>query len=210
MLILAKRGHPRWVKEAGTTLLEVLVTLVILASGLLGLAGLQVTLLVAEAESYQRAQAILLVNDMVERITTNRRVAASYVSSLVVHGVTVDIPPLPPAPCAVPTLTQTQVTRDLCDWSMALRGAAETKTVGATTTQVGGLGGGRGCVETVQAEDATAGVCVPAIYRVTVAWQGSNRTTEPAATCGSGLYGGLGFRRAISTLVSIGLPSCES
>ncbi len=202
MLIASKSVPPRWTREIGTTLLEVLVTIVILASGLLGLAALQVTLLMAEAESYQRAQAILLVNDMVERITTNRRVAANYVSAAV-YGVSDTIPS---AACA--TLPETQVSRDLCDWSGALQGAAETRTVGVTTTQVGGLGGGRGCIETVQVEDATAGVCVPAIYRVTVAWQGSNRTTEPAATCGSGLYGDTGFRRAISTQVSIGLPSC--
>jgi len=201
-------------RQTGTTLLEVLVTIVILASGLLGLAALQVTLLMAEAESYQRAQAILLVNDMVERITTNRTNAPTYVSPLLplvpplVHGVTTATPPLPPPPCEVDPLLQTQVTRDLCDWSLALRGAAETKTVGGITTQVGGLGGGRGCIELVQAQDATAGVCTPGTYRVTVAWQGSNRTTVPAVTCGSGLYGAAGYRRAISTQFSIGLPTC--
>lgn len=189
-------------RQIGTTLLEVLVTIVILASGLLGLAALQVTLVVAEAESYQRAQAILLVNDMVERITTNRSAAASYVSTAV-YGVS---DATPPAQCA--TAPSTAVSRDLCDWSKSLQGAAERKTSGGTTTQVGGLGGGRGCIELVQAQDATTGVCTPGIYRVTVAWQGSNKTTVPAVTCGSGLYGASGYRRAISTQVSIGLPSC--
>lgn len=183
-------------------MLEVLVTIVILASGLLGLAALQVALLIAEAEAYQRAQAILLVNDMVERINTNRGAGASYVSTAV-HG-TDDT--TPPATCSVNP--STDVSRDLCDWGRALQGAAERKTVGSITTQVGGLGGGRGCVELVQAEDATSGVCMPGIYRVTVAWQGSNKSSEPSVTCGAGLYGGTGFRRAISTQVSIGLPSC--
>lgn len=183
-------------------MLEVLVTIVILASGLLGLAALQVTLLTAEAESYQRAQAILLLNDMVERITTNRSVAANYVSAAI-HG-TDDT--MPPAQCAV--LPASQVSNDLCDWGRTLQGAAEKKSSGGITAQVGGLGGGRGCIELVQAEDATKGVCAPGIYRVTVAWQGSNKTTEPTATCGTGLYGGSGFRRAISTQVSIGLPTC--
>lgn len=191
-------------RVSGTTMLEVLVTIVILASGLLGLAALQVALLTAEAESYQRAQAILLVNDMVERITTNRSAAASYVL-IEVHGTGGTTPP---AKCAV--LPATQVSSDLCDWGKSLQGAAEKRTSGNVTTQVGGLGGGRGCVELVQAEDATSGVCMPGIYRVTVAWQGSNKTTEPAATCGAGLYGGSGFRRAISTQVSIGLPSCRA
>lgn len=189
-------------RAAGTTLLEVLVTIVILASGLLGLAALQVVLMTSEAEAYQRAQAILLVNDMVERITTNRIAAASYVSTTVRGTGDTTLP----AQCAVSPATQ--LSTDLCDWGRALQGAAEKKTVGGVTTQVGGLGSGRGCIELVQAEDATAGVCKPAIYRVTVAWQGSNKTTEPTVTCGAGLYGGTGFRRAISTQVSIGLPSC--
>ena len=205
MLIVSKNVYPRLAREVGTTLLEVLVTIVIMASGLLGLAALQVTLVLAEAESYQRAQAILLVNDMVERITTNRREAVNYVSTSF-YGVTNLSPLAPPSPCLAST--PTQVTRDLCDWSRSLQGAAET--VASGPTPVGGLQDGRGCVETVQAEDASAGVCVPGVYRVTVAWQGANRTTEPAVACGSGLYGGTGYRRAISTLVSIGLPSCPS
>lgn len=200
--MLRQLPYPIAAYQIGTTLLEVLVTIVILASGLLGLAALQVTLVVAETEAYQRAQAILLVNDMVERITTNRSAAASYVST-VVYGAS---DTTPPAQCA--TAPSTQLSRDICDWSRSLQGATETKSTGGTTTQVGGLGGGRGCIELVQAEDATTGVCRPGIYRVTVAWQGLNRTRSPAVTCGAGLYGASGYRRAISTQVSIGLPSC--
>ncbi|MBC7622997.1 MAG: type IV pilus modification protein PilV, partial [Aeromicrobium sp.] len=165
-------------RVSGTTMLEVLVTIVILASGLLGLAALQVALLTAEAESYQRAQAILLVNDMVERVTTNRSAAASYVSTDVFG--TDGMEPIINVPFRCAVSPATQVSRDLCDWGRSLQGAAEKKTVGSVITQVGGLGGGRGCIQLVQAEDATPGVCKPGIYRVTVAWQGSNKTTEPA------------------------------
>jgi type IV pilus modification protein PilV len=66
--------------QAGTSLIEVLVTIVILAIGLLGLAGLQSRLQVSEMESYQRAQALVLLNDMVGRIEANRTNAASYVT----------------------------------------------------------------------------------------------------------------------------------
>ena len=67
--------------QRGTTMPEVLVTIVIVAIGLLGLAGLQSRLQVSEMESYQRAQALMLLNDMANRITTNRNVAASYVTA---------------------------------------------------------------------------------------------------------------------------------
>lgn len=200
--MLAPPSYLNIARQAGTTSLEVLVTVVILASGLLGLAALQATLVVAEAESYQRSQAILLVNDMVERITTNRTVALGYASTAV-YGAS---DTTPPAQCA--TSPATTASRDLCDWSRSLQGATESKSSGGITKQVGGLAGGRGCIELVQAEDATTGVCTPAVYRVTVAWQGANKTSVPVATCGTGLYGEEAFRRAITTQVSIGLPSC--
>ena len=60
-------------------MLEVLVTIVILAFGMLGLAGLQSKIFIAEMESYQRAQAVVLMNSMVERINANRNAAATYV-----------------------------------------------------------------------------------------------------------------------------------
>ncbi|MDP3678960.1 MAG: prepilin-type N-terminal cleavage/methylation domain-containing protein, partial [Methylotenera sp.] len=56
--------------QRGALLLEVLVTIVILAIGLLGLAGLQAKLQSSEMESYQRAQALILLNDMASRIAT--------------------------------------------------------------------------------------------------------------------------------------------
>jgi type IV pilus assembly protein PilV len=59
--------------------MEVLITVVIMAFGLLGLAGFQVRTSVMEQESYQRVQALLLVQDMAERIYANRANAATYV-----------------------------------------------------------------------------------------------------------------------------------
>ena len=47
----------------GVSLIEVLVTIVILAVGLLGLAGLQMRLQSSEVEAYQRTQASLLLED---------------------------------------------------------------------------------------------------------------------------------------------------
>src|SRR3972149_4197056 len=66
-------------RQAGMTMLEVLVTLVILAFGLLGLAGLHIKIQTLDMEAYQRAQAILLLRDMVERIKANSANAADYV-----------------------------------------------------------------------------------------------------------------------------------
>ena len=188
-------------RQAGMTMLEVLITLVILAFGLLGLAGLHLKIQTLDMEAYQRAQAILLLRDMVERIKANGAAAASYVpaSASTAYGSHYT------ATC--PGATQAQ--KDICEWTNALQGAAES----SSGTKVGAMIEARGCVQEITAPDPTSGVCRPGSYRVTVAWQGLFLTTPPAAglTCGLGAtqYGSNdAIRRAISSTIVIGLPTC--
>ena len=56
----------------GTSLIEVLVSLVVLSIGLLGLAMLQVKSMKINTEAFQNTQATLLAGDLIERIRTNR------------------------------------------------------------------------------------------------------------------------------------------
>jgi len=199
--MLARRPH-RGRAQGGTTLLEVLITIVILAFGLLGLAGLQSKIFVSELESYQRAQAVLLLNDMVERINANRNAAGTYVPA---PGVTqfFGTDDSQPEDCST---TAAGVARDLCEWSNALKGTAET----SGTKKVGAMIGARGCITLAQPQDANPGVCKPGIYQVSIAWQGLNPTTAPSVDCGQGAFGDDDrLRRALSARVSIGLPSCQ-
>jgi type IV pilus assembly protein PilV len=62
------RNRPR---QSGFTLLEVLIALVVLAVGLLGLAGLQTFGLRYSHESYERTQANLLMYDVLDRMRAN-------------------------------------------------------------------------------------------------------------------------------------------
>jgi type IV pilus assembly protein PilV len=62
-------------QERGFTLIEVLVTVIILAIGLLGLAGLQLNGLRYTHSAYQRSQATILGNDIIDRMRVNRLVA---------------------------------------------------------------------------------------------------------------------------------------
>ncbi|MCC6207187.1 MAG: type IV pilus modification protein PilV, partial [Gammaproteobacteria bacterium] len=64
-------------KERGFTLIEVLVTVIVLAIGLLGLAGLQLGGLRYSFSAYQRSQATIMANDIVDRMRANRTVAAA-------------------------------------------------------------------------------------------------------------------------------------
>jgi type IV pilus assembly protein PilV len=58
-------------KQSGFTMLEVLVAIVVLAFGLLGLAGLQADGLRNNTSAYLRSQATLLAYDMLDRMRAN-------------------------------------------------------------------------------------------------------------------------------------------
>ena len=182
----------------GATLIEVLVTIVIIAFGLLGMAGLQMRMQMSEMEAYQRSQALLLLSDMASRISTNRANAAAYITGTAnPMGTSFD--------CS--SLGTTRAATDLKEWCGALQGAAEFTTVGGTTTQQGAMIGGRGCVQRVSLSGDVD-------YVVTVAWQGLTPISAPpaAVTCGAGLYNGGASgacandlcRRTVTTVVRIG------
>lgn len=75
--MLSLRHHKAAGQERGFTLIEVLVTVIILAIGLLGLAGLQLGGLRYSFSAYQRSQATIMTNDIVDRMRANRTVAES-------------------------------------------------------------------------------------------------------------------------------------
>lgn len=64
-------NYPNIGKTGGFTLLEVLVAVMVLAIGLLGMAGLQVTGLHYNHNAYLRAQATVLASDIIERMQAN-------------------------------------------------------------------------------------------------------------------------------------------
>jgi type IV pilus assembly protein PilV len=62
----------------GTTLVEILVTVVIISVGLLGVVALQTVSLRNTYSSFLRGQATVLADDIIDRIRANRDNAASY------------------------------------------------------------------------------------------------------------------------------------
>ena len=188
------RQHPHL--QAGFSMVEVLVSLVILLIGILGLVGMIVVSQRAEAESYQRSQALLLLQDMVGMIRANSNVAACYaISSDPANAAT---PYMGVGSAITPACgyghiqAYTRANSDLVAWNSLLLGTSET--IG--TSNAGAMVGARGCVSF----DSVANS-----YMVTVAWQGLVSTAAPAAslTCGSGLYGNESLRRVVSIPVTI-------
>ncbi len=174
--------------QGGTSLIEVLVSMIILSVGLLSLVVLHGRLHVMQVESYQRSQALVMLNDMASRIALNRNDAGSYVTGSPL-GVNM----------TCPTGTATRQEADFSEWCAGLQGAAET----TGGSQVGAMVGARACVE-----DLGGGT-----YLLTVAWQGFAPLSAPPAsvTCGSGLYDGTGdspcvddlCRRVVTTVLQI-------
>lgn len=178
-------------------MIEVLVTLVIIAVGLLGMVGLQAKLQSTEMESYQRTQALLLLDDLRGRIEANRLDVANYAVRAPVANPVGFAMACPAAPAG-----STRALTDVREWCLALQGAAES--VGGNSA--GAVIGGRGCVE-----DLGVGPAGDQVVRVSVAWQGLTPIAAPTETCGANLYNGAAgtpcqgdlCRRVVSTVIRI-------
>lgn len=199
-------------RQAGFNMLEILFSLLVVTTGLLGLAGTQVVAQRAELESYQRAQAIVLMTDIVDRINTNRKGAVCY-------GITTDpatgVPYLGAAgggkynvagySCPALATNPNAVARaglDLQFIDQMLLGAGET----AGGNKVGAMLGARTCIGFDTASQS---------YTVAIAWQGTSSTFSPASwptannpafarNCALGLYGADTQRRVVWTTIRVG------
>ncbi len=154
-------------------MIEVLITIAIVVFGLWGLLEMQSRLQKSEVESYQRTQALILINDIASRINANRHNADDYLtdtdgSGTVYLGVGGDA-----GGCGS---TSTLQENDSKEWCEALQGAAETQ----AGTGVGAMLGARGCIQPLGANE----------YLITVTWQGLTPISAPPAnvTCATGLY----------------------
>jgi len=165
--------------QTGFSMIEVLITIAILVVGLLGLAGLQTNVAAAEFEAYQRAQALVLVQELADRMTANKKNAANYVmNDIGVSGVVED--------CT----GYTDYKRDICEFSNSLVGATEKSSGG---TAIGAMVGARACVTNP----------APNVYVITVAWQGFRSGAKPIEDCGAGAYGDDAKRRTVSFPIQV-------
>ena len=146
--------HPRRLVR-GFTLVEAMVALVVLAVGMLGIAGLYVTTLRSGGDAIYRMQAINLATDLADRVRANRGANVAYNNAAANNNCygagAVD--------CAPPLMA----VNDLFVWQ---------NQVAAT------LPGGNGVVNVVPG----AAVTDPFIYTITITWLGAGDTalTQPS------------------------------
>lgn len=183
--------------NAGFTLIEALVSMLIIALGLLGLAGMQVRMQQAELESYQRSQALLLLYDMVDRIHVNRTTSPCFAVTTTAAGTPyLGTGGAVPAPgCSLSTgADNAMADAAIAEWDGLLEGSAET----SGGTSVGAMIGARGCIAYDATSEFTPGD-LAGIYTVSVAWQGIVDTAAPTINCANNLYGAETKRRVVST-----------
>lgn len=187
-------------RSGGYSLIEVMITIFVIAVGLMGLAGLQARALNAEIESVSRGQALMLANDLADRMAANIATVKTPVGAATYNqhsggGTTVyttgltktifgsnsgndcvtvanNTSALQAACCAAKATT---AERDLCEWDLSLRGISEATSGG--TVRIGAMSEARGCVF-LQATN---------VYQVDVVWRGRDSTGAVASdlTCGS-------------------------
>ena len=108
-------------QQKGFSLIEVLVTMVIISFGLLGIAGVIVNSMKNNQSSYARTQASVLANDIIDRMRANRITAetAPYAYNLALGA-------------ALPTAGNAVVLNDLTQWRTALAAAMPSGTGSVT------------------------------------------------------------------------------
>jgi type IV pilus assembly protein PilV len=127
-------------KQKGFSLIEVLVTMLIISVGLLGIAGIIVNSMKSNHSAHSRSEATVLANDIIDRMRANRSVAEQAPS------------PYALALEAAPDATAGVPGADLAEWRTALA-AGLPSGVGAVAFNAAN----RNVTVTVQWNDSRAG-----------------------------------------------------
>jgi type IV pilus assembly protein PilV len=159
--------------QCGAGLIEVAISLLLLAVGTLGLGSLQISAKRMGYEAIQRQEAAALAMDLLERLRANRVALAAYGTAGIGAGSGAR-PPDPPTDCYQGSCSAAEMNAwDMFQWQQALDGVG-------TSGQAGGLLRPTACV-TVSGRSVT----------VAIAWEGYRPLLGPLqeGICGAGNYG---------------------
>lgn len=186
----------RRTRQRGFTMVEVMITVLILAVGMLAIAGLQMTAKRSGQQAWQRSLAILLADNMIERIRANPAAVEDYHTGLgdgALGGGSIDEEP---TDCAAGECSAQEMAEwDLWNWERRLDGAAIQD---ADDNDAGGLIEPHGCIVF---EEAGAAAPNTGRLRVVVSWEALTETSDavPAdeEACGEADAGTLASRRQV-------------
>ncbi len=178
---------------AGFTLIEVMITVLVLAIGLLGIVKLQVTAKKSTHQAWQRSLAVNLADNIIERIRINPSRAADYHTGLGTAALGGGTISTAPKSCATDTCSPDEVVAwDLWSWEQLLDGKG-VHDVDANRA-VGGLLDPHGCIVFQEKGSANTG-----LLRVTITWQGTTEISDAVTdnVCGSAAAGTQKTRRQV-------------
>jgi len=179
--------HPRLqtpaLAQRGFLLIEILVSLVIVAFGLLALASFVVKATALAVDSAQRTRAATLLSDMAGRMVSNKNHASSYIAAS-----------QPGSGYGTPGTTTVcpgtgMAGADLCNWHNLLQGTHDAQTGGNAAAL-----GFRGCLSMDPAAP---------IFTITVAWGATTPAGRPNSECGKDQFGADEYRRILRTTIRI-------
>jgi type IV pilus assembly protein PilV len=199
-MLVVNFGHVRErARQGGFTLIEVLVTFVILAVGVLGIVSLLSVSKTSEYEAVQRARAVTMADGMLERIRNNPTGLVAYVTGLGSSEAIGDgSQGTEPAPnCTDAACDPDELAlHDLWSWEQVLDGTGVTVD---TSTATAGLAEPRGCITFLARPPwQRSGQLL-----VLLQWRGLQESTDGVAAgddvCGAGATAGSdGYRRQVT------------
>lgn len=145
-------------KSSGMTLIEVLVSLVLFALGMLGLGSLLIVAHQSNNSSYAKQQAVQCIYNMFDKIRANSKaaIAGSYNASNINSSGSPTIPGAPSVLCSSSTCTPTQLAAyDLWYW-MSSDVTKLPNGSGSVATSLSGAAGNTLVTVTVQWDDSVA------------------------------------------------------
>ena len=157
--------------QKGVGLIEVLITVLVVAIGLLSAAALQTISKKIHFEAMERSVAAQLMQDVIQKMRANSRNSGFY---LVADATLVTTPS---KNCTATQCDASELAKyDLFQWGQALLGASETDD---ENQSVGGLAFPTGCI---------LGDTLTSQYQVVIAWRGTTAKTVESGdnTCGDG------------------------
>lgn len=157
----------------GFTMIEVMITVLVLSVGMLAIVSLQATAKRSTHQAWQRSLAVNLADSIIERIRINPSQAASYATGLGASALGGGKKGTPSTNCRTNACDADKVvTWDLWQWEQRLDGAAA---VDPDNKKAGGLIDPHGCIVF---EEAGASTPNTGKIRVFVTWQGLTETTD--------------------------------
>lgn len=152
-------------KESGFSMLEILVSVIIIMSGVLGIAGMQLLSINNTEVARYQSLAALLASSMGAEIQGNVAYWGTAATNITVNGAAITGIPISGTSCLNAVCTPTQLAAyDLQNWGQAMAG---------TPTMPGALPGGSGTI-------ACAVIPAPTVCTLTLNW--SEKTVASLGT----------------------------